>query len=114
MRAGSLRHSADIQKRRRSGVGDSGVPLRSHGYALDQTRRVAIEPLSGREALEAQQILGRTMSRIRMRYYEDLNSEDYRIVVGSRTFDIHAVTHTDERRRETVAMVYETSRAGAV
>lgn len=57
--------------------------------------------------LEAQQITGHTLVKVRMRYYEGLNSVDYRIVVDGRIFDIHSVQHTMERRRETIALAYE-------
>ncbi len=56
-----------------------------------------VEPLSGREFLEAARVNAEITHRIRVRYRSDL-TERMRIVLGTRIFDILAVLEMDRRR----------------
>lgn len=57
-----------------------------------------IEPLTGRESLEAEQLTGNQQFRFIVRYTDDFNAtpdNDYRIKYGTRFFNIHSVQVID-------------------
>ena len=99
MKAGELRHVVEIQ-----------APVETkdlHGqivvtFPAEATRRAKIEPLSGREAFYASAVQPLQTHRVTLRYYATLTPKN-RIVWGTRTFNIAAVHHTDERQQETIA-----------
>lgn len=99
MQAGKLRHRVTIQERQ------SGSPQQSSSGAPDEawTTRVtayaAIEPLRGREFLEAQAVQSQVAVRIRIRYRPGITA-GMRVVKGSTVYDIQAVLNMAERDAE--------------
>lgn len=76
MRAGDLRHRVEIQEPSDSRDAHGGITRTWNTVA---TRWARIEPLSGRELFQAQQVEARTRVRITMRPYAAL-TETHRIV----------------------------------
>ena len=101
MRAGTLRHRVTLQK---PTVVDDGQGGKTTTWTTGQVTDVpaAIEPLMGREAIEASKVQGTMSHRITIRYSSAVSglTPTWRVVFGSRTFEIHAVKQIDERRRE--------------
>lgn len=85
MRIGPLRHRLAIQNSVASQdeYGDDSVRT----FSTDETVWGSVEPLSGRELLNAQQVQAETTHRIRIRYTTNATSES-RILFKSRTFEI--------------------------
>ncbi len=92
MRIGPLRHRIALQ----AGTGTQGeygnIPLTFSTYA---TVWASVQPLSGRERLNAQQIHAETTHRIRLRYLSTVTTKD-RISFDSRTFEIVSLINWDE------------------
>ena len=61
----------------------------------------SIEPLSGREYFQAQQVQSKVTHKVSIRYYTGLRT-DWRILFGSRIFDIVSALNIEERNREMV------------
>ena len=103
MRAGELRHRVTIQQKivTRDTFGGEVVT-----WADVATVWAAVEPLRGREFLDAKQIQAETAYRVRMRYRSDVDT-DMRIVWDSRTLEITAVLDVDGRGRELELMCRE-------
>lgn len=66
----------------------------------------AVEPLRGREFMEAKQVQAEVTHRMRMRYRDGISPEK-RVSFDGRTFDILAVIHVAEREREVQLMCRE-------
>ena len=81
-----------------------GEPIQT--AATFATRWGKLEPLGGRENFEAQQLRSTVDHRITMRHLPGVTPK-MRAVVGSRTFDIQAVSNPDERKRFTELLVSE-------
>lgn len=101
--AGKLRHRIEIQTLTDADVGDGTF---TSTYSTAATVWASIQPLRGREFMEAQQTTGRATHRVTMRSYPALTIK-HRLVFGGRTFGIEAVQHVDERPIMTQAMVVE-------
>jgi SPP1 family predicted phage head-tail adaptor len=103
MEAGSLRKRITIQKKSvaRNSYGEEVITWVTHCQAWAQ-----MEPLSGREFLEARQIQAEAMVRITLRYQAGIEPE-MRVLFGTRTFNIQAVVHVEERGREIQLMTVE-------
>lgn len=95
MEAGKLRHQVKLQR--------VTVAADSHG---DQTKtwtdlatvRASIEPLSGREFLQASQVMSDITVRIRVRGRSDITlTPKDRVLYGTRTFDIRHVIDWGDR-----------------
>jgi SPP1 family predicted phage head-tail adaptor len=95
MEAGKLRHQVKLQR--------VAVSADSHG---DQTKtwtdlatvRASIEPLSGREFLQASQVMSDITVRIRIRGRSDITlTPKDRVLYGTRTFDIRHVIDWGDR-----------------
>jgi SPP1 family predicted phage head-tail adaptor len=95
MEAGKLRHQVKLQR--------VTVAADSHG---DQTKtwtdlatvRASIEPLSGREFLQASQVMSDITVRIRIRGRSDITlTPKDRVLYGTRTFDIRHVIDWGDR-----------------
>lgn len=83
----------------------AGGPVRS--YAADTaTVWAAIEPLAGREWVEAQKINAEATGRVRIRHYSGL-LPTWRVKYGTRTYDVLAVVNIEERGREMILYVKE-------
>ena len=66
----------------------------------------SIEPLSGRELLQAQQIQADVTHRVRFRFLAGVTAK-MRGLYGTRYFNILSIINTDERDREIVLMCKE-------
>lgn len=108
MQAGRLRSKVTLQERiqQQNEVGEELIT-----YADLMTLYASIEPISGREFFAAEQILADITTRIRCRYipmaeptmrirFIEINESPQLIAI----FDIEAVLHTNQRRRETILM----------
>ena len=103
MEAGALRKRITIQKKSvtKNSYGEEVITWVTHCQAWAQ-----IEPLSGREFLEARQIQAEGMVRFTLRYQAGIEPE-MRVLFGTRTFNIQAVIHVEERGREIQLMTVE-------
>ena len=105
MRAGTLRQRVQLQEKQvvRDTFGAEVVT-----WATLATVWGAVEPLQGREFLDAQQIQAEISTRIRMRYRGDITvSPEKRVVWGAHVYDVLAVIEPETRRRELVLMCKE-------
>ena len=93
MRAGQLRHRVELHSNSPAG-NDYGEQIES--WSSYTTVWAAIEPLSGRELLNAQQISAEITTRVRIRYNSSVTSE-HRVVIGGRTLEIVSVINPAER-----------------
>lgn len=99
MRAGRLRHRVSLQQP--ATTADSfGQP--SLSFSEQATARASIEPLTGREFLDSQQTRSNVSHRVRIRAVDIPTGfdTDWRVVFGSRTFEIEAIMDVMERNRE--------------
>jgi len=103
MRAGQLCHRVTIQQPdpTQDQYGDQ-VPIWSNVAEV----WAAIEPLRGREFLEAQHAGAEVTTRIRIRHRDGITPE-MRVIWGDHTYDVEAVIHVEERRREIHLMCKE-------
>lgn len=105
MKAGELRHRIMIQEKQ------TPVAQNDYGEEVITWSEVAevwaaIEPLRGREFLEAQRAGAEVTTRIRVRHRDGIRPE-MRVVWGDHVYDIEAVIHVEERRREIHLMCKE-------
>ena len=103
MRAGDLRHRVTIQEKQ--------VTKNSYGEEVITWQDVAtvwaaVEPLRGREFLEAQRAGAEVTTRIRIRHRDGIRPE-MRVVRGSQIYDIEAVINVGGRGRELHLMCKE-------
>ena len=103
MRAGQLRHRITIQE-------NTPAPD-DYGGAVDSWAEVdvvwgSVEPLAGREFLDARRLEAEVTTRIRIRYLAGL-VPGMRATWDGHTYDITAVLETESRRREIVLMCRE-------
>ena len=103
MRAGQLRHRLELQENTptRNAVGEEVAV-----WSTIERFYGSIEPLSGREFLNAQASAAEMSHRIRRRYKAGI-TPDHRIRFGERLFDINVVINIDERSRELEILVKE-------
>lgn len=103
MRAGELRHRITIQ--RAVEVSDD---LKTPTVTWQDVATVwaAVEPLSGREYLLAQNVNAELTVRIRIRYRPGV-TPGMRVLYNGRVFDIQAVIDVEERHRELQLMCKE-------
>jgi SPP1 family predicted phage head-tail adaptor len=97
MRAGRLRHLVDIQRATESADSYGSTALT---WASIAKRTAGIEPVSSKEQLANDQIIGRQLVKVMLRYEQHLllTSAD-RIVWGSRILNIQSVINPGERNR---------------
>jgi SPP1 family predicted phage head-tail adaptor len=93
MRAGLLRNRVTIQTRSES-TDDFGEI--DFSWSNSATVWATIEPLSGKELMNAQQAGASVSHKISMRYKSGVNPKD-RISYDSRTFEIESVRNFRER-----------------
>lgn len=104
LRAGTLRHSVQLQQlgtRVDDGYAGGSIP-----FTDVATVWAAIEPLEGFEKLEAGQFDASLSHRIRIRYYPGVRP-NWRVVYGTRVFDIKSIADLEERHREMELMCEE-------
>lgn len=110
MRAGRLNRRITIQQN--SPSQDSNGNL-TDSWSTFAKVWASIEPLRGREFLEAQAINPETTVRFRIRYVSGV-TEDMRIKdENDELYDITAVLHLDHAKREIEIMANRTSRESA-
>lgn len=103
MRAGTLRQRVTIQEK--------NVTQNEYGEEVitwDDVNTVwaAVEPLQGREFLEAQRAGAEVTTRIRIRHRDGIEPE-MRVSWGDHAYDIEAVIAIEERQREIHLMCRE-------
>ena len=103
MRGGQLRKRIDIQRYDNSSRDAHGNPTRN--WATMATVWAKIEPLTGKELWQAQQMNSQSNTRITIRYFKGLN-EAMRFLYGPpsnigapRAFQIVNITDEEERHR---------------
>lgn len=79
------------------------VAQNSYGEAVQTWTTVAtrwgnLEPLSGREVWQAQQVRPDVTHRVTLRYYDGLTPK-HRVVIDGQTFGVVAVVNPDGRKR---------------
>lgn len=104
MRTGLLRHRVTIQKPISTANDDYGAPIIIWEKVLDTW--ASVEPLSGREYFDAQQVNADVTHKASMRYQFGIDST-MRILLGSRMLLILEVLNTEERSRELTLMCRE-------
>jgi SPP1 family predicted phage head-tail adaptor len=108
VRAGDLRHRAKLQQQ--VDTQDSfGQAVQT--WATLATIWCQISPLSGREALIAQQVQSEITHQVICRYRPELAVPKavatYRLLFGARVFNITSSVNKDERNREITLMATE-------
>lgn len=103
MQAGRLRHRIQIKTpvEARNSYGERIVT-----WSTLATVWASVEPLRGREFLDAEQVQAEISHRVRMRYYPGI-LPNYRVVFGGRVLEIQAVINVNERNREMQLMCKE-------
>ena len=87
IRAGELTHRLEIQQATET-QNDHGETVET--WATVAERWGSVEPLSGRELMEAQQVRPEITHRVRLRYYEGLTSS-HRFKHGTRVYHIQSL-----------------------
>lgn len=96
MHIGRLRHRVAIQTAATSRT-DSGFATQT--WTTQETVWASVEPISGRELMEADQVEGAVTHRVRMRYTANATRKA-RLVHDSRTLEILAVIDKQDRNSE--------------
>ena len=105
MEIGKLRHRIELYSVTETQDNYGEV---TKGYELATTVWASIKPLSGKELAHAQQVSAETSFKIVIRYNSAVTSE-YRLVFGSRTFEITGMLNGDEKGEYLVLMCSEIS-----
>lgn len=111
MRAGPLRHRVQIQNATQTQDAASGWTTDT--WTGTDKVWASIEPLSGRERFEAQQVTPEVTHKIRIRWRDDITIDPDSRVVGKTnpyngtTFNVHAVLNQMGRSRELVILAKE-------
>lgn len=100
---GGLRHRVVIQEE--TPTADTGGGY-ANAWATVATMWCNVEPASGREVFQAQQLQKNVSHRITTRYRTDISTAN-RLLWGSRTFNVRAVLTTAERNRYTLVLAEE-------
>ena len=94
MKAGKLRKRIEVHGY--TEAQDSyGEPIRTWAKVTDGDRWAQIEPLTGRELLQAQQIGGEVTHRVRMRYFASVTTKT-KLKVGTRYLEVVSVLNPNE------------------
>jgi SPP1 family predicted phage head-tail adaptor len=103
MKSGKLRHRITIQSKvvSRDTFGAETITWRT-----EKTVWASIEPISGKEYFLAQQVQSEVTHVIKIRYYEGLRT-DWRMLFGSRIFDVKSVINFQEQNVEMILMCRE-------
>jgi SPP1 family predicted phage head-tail adaptor len=103
MLSGKLNHRIELQSKvaTRDSYGSETIVWKKESIVWG-----SVEPISGREYFLAKQVQAETTHRIRIRYYAGLRP-DWRILFGTRIFEIDSVINIEEKNREMVLMCHE-------
>lgn len=96
MRAGRLRHRAELQSQQETSDGAGGVTL---SWVKDRDLWCRISPTSGVQQMESMRRDSSIDHEITARWNDDLTTQK-RIVHKGRFFNIEAVTNPDGKERE--------------
>jgi len=96
MRPGQLRHRISIQTNTPT-TNDFNEEV--EGWSTDATTWASIEPMSGKELVNAQQVVANITHKIIIRFRSGIAPQQ-RILFGSRIFNIESVINPEERNRE--------------
>ncbi len=105
MRAGLLRHRLKLQSPVPLATGDSGNPDAT-AWRDEITVWGAVEPLGVREQLIGKTVDATATHHVRVRYHAPL-SQTWRIMFGTRIFDIESIIVPESRRVEMQLVVRE-------
>lgn len=103
MKAGKLRHRIKLQSRTQASDGGGGF---TDTWADFATVWAAVEPLTGNERFEAQQLEGELSHRVTLRHRSDVTTE-IRAVHQSRVLEIRAVIRPEERNAQLLLLCSE-------
>lgn len=103
MRAGPLNKRVTFQ-RRVTGRDEFGQPV--EGWEDIATVWASVEPISGRELLAAQQVMGETTHRLRCRYRSGLTAANRALYKG-RVFDLQPAINPREQNASLEIMAKE-------
>ena len=103
MRAGKLRHRIEVQT---SVETQDAYNQPTSVWTTAVTLWGSIEPLSGRELLRADAVMGEVTTRVRMRYDSNITPAA-RLKHGTRYFDIAAVMNREDRDAEVEVLCKE-------
>ena len=89
----------------------SGTPSPSSGQSRRRWTRYAtvrgrVEPLTGREFWQAQEVNSQTTHRVKIRYVPGVTSKD-RVIFGARELNITSAVNVEERGRIIILMCAE-------
>lgn len=103
MKAGRLRHSGEFQT---PPTGTDSLGKRSGDWATYATRRISIEPLTGREYFDSAGERSESTHRIRARYDSELAElgPTHRIKTDKGIYNITAIQNYRELDRELIIM----------
>jgi SPP1 family predicted phage head-tail adaptor len=104
VRAGQLRQRIDIQTVALTADGAGGATEAWSNFVTGIYAHV--EPLSGRELFQAQQVNDELTHKITARYYPGITSK-MRVKYGARTFLIESIVDAEERHRSLELMCKE-------
>lgn len=103
MRAGDLRQRITIQDK--SAARDSFGQEEITWVEFDVVW-AEVEPLTGREFLDAKMVTAEVTTRIKIRHLDGVSPE-MRVVFGAKIYDVLSVLHIKEREREDHLMCRE-------
>ena len=103
MQAGKLRHRITIENPQ-DVRGPTGEELEA--WVTLATVSASVEPLSGRELLQAEQLQAEATLMVRIRYLDGLTNES-RILHDGRTLEIAAIINPEDRNVELELMCRE-------
>lgn len=101
MRAGKLRHRITIQRKSLT-TDDYGGPVESWADVAANIP-ASIEPLSGRELVNAQAVNAEITTKITMRYLAGVTTAD-RITFEGKNYNLQSVADPEMRHRELIIM----------
>jgi len=96
MQAGKLRHRVQLQYPSDTRDAHGGI---TRSWSTSATVWASVEPLTGRELLDAQQVESQSDTRVRIRYYQGI-APKWRVQHGQHVYNVLHVGDVDVRNRE--------------
>lgn len=107
-RAGGRRHQIQVQERR---AGRDTLGGQVAAWSTIFSTKASITALSGRELMAAQAVRAEVSHQIgaiyRPEWANPIRAAGYRILFGSRIFNIHSVVNVGEQNRDVLIMASE-------
>jgi SPP1 family predicted phage head-tail adaptor len=107
-RTGKYRKRINIQSYTKTRGGEGGY---IQSWATDASRWANINPISGQERVDADQVKALRTHTISMRFYSGTLSAKQRVLFGTRVFHIVSVVNVGERGYDTILDVMEVETA---